>query len=335
MSSAKTVIRGTSKKNIRQAAEILRSGGIIVFPTETVYGLGADATNDEAVKKVFKIKGRPADNPLIAHVATLRQAKSLTKDFPETALKLANRFWPGPLTLVLEKNGIVSNFATCGLQTLAIRVPDNKTALELIGSAKIPVVAPSANLSGKPSPTSVSHVVEDMGGTVDMILDGGDTSYGIESTIVDLTSGAPKILRLGSISKRDIEKVIGTIGVSGTEHGAPKAPGMKYTHYSPDAEVVLIKEPDALEKIQHLYLAYTQNKEVAVMTFSEFEASFANLKTITVSSIKDPAKYMHDLYRTFRQLDKEVGVILVHEVPETEEWAAIADKLAKAADRTV
>lgn len=318
---------------IRQAAGIIRSGGIVAFPTETVYGLGADATNNDAITRIFQIKGRPADNPLIAHVHSLAQAKSISLNFPDIAVKLAKSFWPGPLTLVVNKNQTVSSLATAGLSTIAVRMPANMIALELIKTAAVAIVAPSANLSGKPSPTNAAHVLQDIGGKVDMVIDGGDTELGIESTVVDVSTENTAILRLGSISKGQIEDIIGPIEVGGTGTQAPKAPGMKYTHYSPDAKVIIVREPGAIEKIKRLYADYAKaGKRVIIIAFSENSQDLTGLESYSISSAGDPKTYMRKFYGTLRDLDSKTDVILVIDVPEEDAWMAVRDKMLKASD---
>lgn len=319
---------------IDQAATIIKNGGIVAFPTETVYGLGADATNSEAIARIFEIKGRPPDNPLIAHVHSLDQARAIAKFIPQSAAeKLAESFWPGPLTLVLKKNAVVSDVATAGLDTLAVRMPSNRISLQLIERAAVPIVAPSANLSGLPSPTEAAHVAEDIGDMIDMIIDGGHTRYGIESTVVDVSTEKPVILRLGTIPQKDIEMVVGEVSVSGTSDGAPKAPGMKYTHYSPAAKVILVKQPGAIYKVHELYKdREAAGYSVEVMSFDDYEDDLKGLNRTPVSGLNDPETYMRKLYATLRELDKRADVILVIDVPEGASWMAVKDKLKKASN---
>lgn len=318
---------------IDQAAAIIKNGGIVAFPTETVYGLGADATSSKAIAKIFEIKGRPPDNPLIAHVHSLEQARAITKFMPQLAEKLAQSFWPGPLTLVLKKNAIVSDVATAGLETLAVRVPSNRIALQLIKRAAVPIVAPSANLSGLPSPTEAAHVAEDVGDMIDMIIDGGHTRYGIESTVVDVSTEMPVILRLGTIPQEDIEMVVGEVSISGMSDEAPKAPGMKYTHYSPAAKVILVKQPGIIKKTHDLYKDNKRaGRKVAIMSFTDYAANLNGLDQIALSSLNDPETYMRKLYATLRKLDKRADVILVIDVPEEASWMAVKDKLKKASN---
>ncbi|NLP30200.1 MAG: threonylcarbamoyl-AMP synthase, partial [Clostridiales bacterium] len=241
-------LNNDSLKKIDEVAMILRNGGVVAFPTETVYGLGADALNHKAVSKIFKAKGRPSDNPLIVHISDIEQCYSLTNSFTETIKKLAERFWPGPLTIIVPKSNIVPDITTGGLDTVAIRMPDHPVALELIRRSGCPVAAPSANLSGRPSPTKGEHVMEDMFGKIDAIIKSGDCKVGIESTILDLTEDAPSILRPGILTPEELSNAIGQVvkidpAINNVvdDNFVPKAPGMKYAHYAPNAEMIIFQ----------------------------------------------------------------------------------------------
>jgi L-threonylcarbamoyladenylate synthase len=242
-----TIIANADDKNtIKKAADILRNQGLVAFPTETVYGLGADALNADAAAKIYAAKGRPSDNPLIVHIADTSAVYELAEDVPENAHMLMEAFWPGPLTIILPKKDVVPDGTTGGLKTVAIRMPSHPAALELICESGIYIAAPSANTSGRPSPTKAEHVVEDMSGKIDMIIDGGEVGIGIESTIVDLTSDVPAILRPGYITKSMIENIIGPVIIdpaiiNPTPDMRPKAPGMKYTHYAPKGELTVVE----------------------------------------------------------------------------------------------
>ncbi|MDI6869750.1 MAG: L-threonylcarbamoyladenylate synthase [Bacillota bacterium] len=230
---------------LREAGEVLRGGGLVAFPTETVYGLGADALNPAAVRRIFAAKGRPGDNPLIIHVADRESLAGLVKEVPEAARALMDRFWPGPLTLVLPKAELVPDEVTAGLATVAVRMPNHRVALGLIAAAGVPVAAPSANRSGRPSPTTAAHVWEDLGGRVEFILDAGPTGVGVESTVVDLTGPRPVVLRPGGLALEDLRQVAGEVTVDpallGREVDRPRSPGLKYTHYAPKAPLTLIE----------------------------------------------------------------------------------------------
>ncbi|MER2064495.1 MAG: L-threonylcarbamoyladenylate synthase, partial [Alkalibacterium sp.] len=223
--------------NLDEAAQYLRNGEVVAFPTETVYGLGADATNDEAVKKIFKAKGRPSDNPLIIHISSLAQLEDYVESIPDVAKTVISHFWPGPCTLVLNKKGPIAPSVTGDLETIGVRMPDHPVALELIEKAGIPLAAPSANSSGKPSPTTALHVKRDLEGNIKAIVDGGATGVGLESTVLDLTDpNKPTILRPGGVTIEDLESILGTVWLDthlSDETAAPKSPGMKYKHYSP------------------------------------------------------------------------------------------------------
>lgn len=233
-------------KNYLQAVDLLNKGEVVAFPTETVYGLGAVATNDEAVKKIFAAKGRPSDNPLIVHIGSTEELTHYIEELPEVAKKCIDAFWPGPLTIVMKaKKNVLAPSVTAGLQTVGMRMPDHPVALELLRTLQKPLAAPSANRSGKPSPTRAAHVAEDLDGIIPCILDGGTTGIGLESTVLDVTLAQPVILRPGGITKEMLEVVIGPVlqpnYVEQKIESTPKAPGMKYTHYAPNAPVYLIQ----------------------------------------------------------------------------------------------
>ena len=238
-----------SKENIDEAAEILRRGGLVAFPTETVYGLGGDGLDPEAARKIYAAKGRPSDNPLILHVAKIEEVLPLVDSIPEKARLLMESFWPGPLTLIMKKSPLVPLESTGGLQTVAIRCPDNALTLSLIEKAGIPVAGPSANLSGHPSPTEVAHVYHDLAGRIEGILDDGAVGIGVESTILDMSTDRPTLLRPGAITLEDLEEVLSEkpevdptlLGKKMEDGFIPKAPGMKYRHYAPRAEMILFR----------------------------------------------------------------------------------------------
>lgn len=229
------------KLTIKEAAELLLDDEAIAMPTETVYGLAADARSDGAVHKIFEAKGRPTDNPLIVHIGDVDQVEQLATDVSQKAYLLMDRFWPGPLTIILPSAGMVSELVTAGLTTVGLRMPSHPVALELLRTAGIPLAAPSANRSGKPSPTRAQHVIHDMAGRILGVVDGGICDVGLESTVIDMTLETPVILRPGGISKAQIESVIGAVNISNEQSEQPKSPGMKYAHYAPNATVYLVK----------------------------------------------------------------------------------------------
>ncbi|UOX69862.1 L-threonylcarbamoyladenylate synthase [Enterocloster bolteae] len=234
-------------EELKEAAGILRSGGLVAFPTETVYGLGGNALDEDAARKIYAAKGRPSDNPLIAHVSCVEEVEPLVKEIPEAGRKLMEAFWPGPLTMIFPKSEKVPYGTTGGLDTVAIRMPDDLVANRLIALAGVPVAAPSANTSGRPSPTTADHVWQDMNGRIDMIIDGGPVGIGVESTIVDVSSAVPAVLRPGAITMEMLEEVLGEVSVDPAILGPlsadvrPKAPGMKYKHYAPKADLTLVE----------------------------------------------------------------------------------------------
>ena len=329
---------------IKEAADIINNGGIVVFPTETVYGIGADALNDEAVDKIFKAKGRPQDNPLIVHIAKLEELYDLALDVPENAILLAEKYWPGPLTMVLYKKDILSDKITAGLSTAAIRFPEDKIALALIKESKKPIAAPSANTSGKPSPTEASHVIEDLMGKVDMIIDGGSTCIGIESSVVDMTSEIPMILRPGGVTKEDIVKVVGECDydpaiIKSNEKIVPKSPGQKYRHYSPKAKVILYKgkEENIARKINSDYEQFqSEGYKVGIMSTVQTEKYYAGKTTICCGDRTKPITISSKLFKDLRDFDHMgMDIILAEAVDEQELGKAIMNRLGKASNKTI
>jgi L-threonylcarbamoyladenylate synthase len=318
-----------SPSAITDAAQVLRSGGLVAFPTETVYGLGADAFNERAVGSLFEAKGRPMDNPLIVHIADFFQAVELAADVPPLARELAAYFWPGPLTLVLSHNGKIPPVVTAGLPTVAVRMPDHKVALDLIRECGGGIVGPSANTSGKPSPTRAEHVLDDLNGKIDIILDAGPTKKGIESTIVDVTVDPPVILRLGSLPQSVIEDHIGKILLTEDDSFLRRAPGTRYRHYSPRAEVVLLNEADAatLETLIESELA--AGKRVGCLLHSLEHAEGKNLRVIRLNGIEAISRMLYD---AFRRLDEwQSNIIIVESTDDPELGPTVMDRLRRAA----
>ncbi|TWT27643.1 L-threonylcarbamoyladenylate synthase [Planomicrobium sp. CPCC 101110] len=311
------------EKSYSQAVEMLRSGEVVAFPTETVYGLGAVATDLEAVDKIFKAKGRPSDNPLIVHVDSKETAMEYVVNITQKAEKCMDAFWPGALTLILTaKPDTFAANVTAGLDTVGIRVPDHPVALELLKQLKKPVAAPSANTSGKPSPTLAEHVFHDMNSKIPLVLDGGATAIGIESTVLDMTCEPPCILRPGQVTKEQIEEVIGMVRLSSDIKGnAPKSPGMKYTHYAPEAPVYLIEEDARLIEmaIDHVH---NEGKKVAVLSHHDFpNADF------------DFPLSAETLYSSLRKCDMiDVNIILAAVSSDKQKDIAVLNRLEKAAD---
>ncbi|WP_297420218.1 L-threonylcarbamoyladenylate synthase [Thermococcus sp.] len=323
---------GLDEMKISVAAKLILDGKLVAFPTETVYGLGADALNGEAVKRIFEAKGRPADNPLIIHIADFSDLKILAREIPKEAKLLAEKFWPGPLTMVLPRREEVPHVTTGGLDTVAVRMPAHPIALALIRASTM-IAAPSANISGKPSPTLAEHVVDDFYGRIEAIIDGGETKVGVESTVLDLTSERPTLLRPGGLPLEDIERVIGEVEIHPAVRGklvnVAKAPGMKYKHYSPNAQVVVVEGPRERVRagIAELVEQYhSKGLHVGVMATEETEADeFFYLGNTT-------EEVARNIFRALRELDKRgVDVIIAEGIEERGLGLAVMNRLRKAA----
>lgn len=330
---------------IKTAADIIAGGGLVAFPTETVYGLGGDAFDVNASARIYEAKGRPSDNPLIVHIAALEDLYSLTDNVPEKALALAKEFWPGPLTMIVDKKSCVPDTVTGGLSTVAVRLPSHKVARDLIKASGTFIAAPSANLSGRPSPTRAEHVIEDLSGRVDMIIDGGDIEIGLESTIVDLTEDVPVILRPGYITMEMIEDVIGDVRLdkalmTGVSDGvAPKAPGMKYRHYAPKAELTIIEgERDKVINRINSFVeeGRRRNRKVGVMLTTEtYDMVDADVK-ISLGSGDSNEEIARNLFATLREFDETgVDVIYSEGFGDNGLGQAVMNRLLKAAGHRV
>lgn len=318
---------------IKECAEAINTGKTVVFPTETVYGLGSNALDAQAVKKIFEAKGRPTDNPLIVHIAYPVQVDELAKDISPKAKKLMDRFWPGPLTLLLWKKSAVPDVVTAGLPKVGIRMPSNPIAHALLKEADTPIAAPSANLSGKISPTHADDVIDDLYDRVDIIIDGGDSKEGIESTVIDMTAEVPLLLRPGTVTQEQIEKVIGPIQLHPSLFSvyyvdAPASPGMKYRHYSPRKELVLVSS-----KKLPLFLKQNSKKRIAVVTTVTDKKCHSALHVHLGKNKKVIAK---KIFRTLRKLDKEdIDFIVVESIDEKDIGLGIMNRLKKGASRIV
>ena len=327
------------EEQLEEAARLLAENELVAFPTETVYGLGANAKQDEAVSKIYKAKGRPSDNPLIVHVSNQKQLGQFVAEIPEVARKLMDAFWPGPLTFVLKsKEGALSSVATAGLDTVAVRMPDHPVALALIEASGLPIAAPSANLSGKPSPTSAKHVADDLTGRIAGIVDGGATGIGVESTVLDCTEPIPVILRPGGITKEEIEEVAGKVREDAALHhdnAEPKSPGMKYTHYSPEAPFVLVEgTPGFLQSL--VDKERKAGKKVGVMATSETSGTYEADVVLTCGQRSDMATVAAKLYEALRQFDENsVDVIFGEVFPRRGLGDAVMNRLMKAAGQQV
>jgi L-threonylcarbamoyladenylate synthase len=328
----KVSARAPQKRLILTAAEALRRGGLVAFPTETVYGLGADAFNADAVRQIFVAKGRPLDNPIIVHIASVADLKALASNVPEVAGKLIERFWPGPLTLILKKAPGVPDDVTGGLDTVAVRMPQNKIALALIKALGHPIAAPSANLSGRPSGTTARHVLQDFAGKIDMILDGGPVAVGVESTVLDLSRKPPAILRPGAITQEDLEPLVGRVVMGRGAEGKKRSPGTRYRHYSPRARVTLVELGDekAIAELAKQYAA--AGKKVAVVA-RHFTSSGRERPIVRIMP-QELEEYARQIFAVLRELDElAVDEIIVEKTEEKGIGVAILDRLKRAAAR--
>lgn len=326
------------REAIAEAAEVIRAGGLVAFPTETVYGLGADALNERAVRRIFEVKGRPPDNPIIVHVADKDSIYLLAAEVPPAAEELISRFWPGPLTLVLKRTELVPPITCGGLETVAVRMPAHRVALDLIRESGVPIAAPSANLSGSPSPTTAEHVLRDLGGRIEMVLDGGPTEIGVESTVIDLTVDPPELLRPGGVPVEEIEGVLGRVSVTeaarglGSFSGRPRSPGMKYRHYAPRCRVVLVEgDPVSVRrKVAELVAELTsQGKRVGVLALDG--AEYPGAEVIDLGPRSDLRRVARSLFTSIRELDERgVDVIVAEGVEERGLGLAIMNRLRKA-----
>ena len=327
---------------LEEAVRIIRNGGLVAFPTETVYGLGGDAENPEASEKIYAAKGRPSDNPLIVHIWDFSQLEEIVSSVPENARKLADAFWPGPLTMILPKNDRIPLTTTGGLNTVAIRMPSHPVARRFLELSNIKIAAPSANTSGRPSPTTAQHVAEDLDGKIDCIIDGGVVDIGLESTIVDLSEGLPTILRPGYINKEMLEKVVGHVeidpgilDINAEKKVKPKAPGMRYKHYAPKGDLTIVagQEDKVVEEINRLVAEDKANGySVGVIATEESRDKYVCDTILTIGARKDEYSIAHNLYGILREFD-ELGIQKMYtedfETPKIGQ--AIMNRLLKAA----
>lgn len=316
----------SDENQIESAANLLRSGGLVAFPTETVYGLGADASNKEAVKRIFKVKGRPADHPVIVHLPSVDVLADWARDVPEEVYKLAEAFWPGPLTFVLKRSDRVPDGVTGGQDTVGVRVPGHPLALKLLHAFGGGIAAPSANRFGRISPTTAVHVRTELGNSVDMILDGGPCDVGLESTILDMSGSSPHLLRPGRISPFQLAEVLGEEPLM--EMGdAPRAPGTLESHYAPTTPVVIAESLTD-------YLGENTEKKLAVLARSQQPAWLESERWRVLPG--EPEGYAQQLYAGLRELDEaECDEIVVEAVPNIPEWLAVRDRLKRAATKEV
>ena len=349
-----------SKKDIEEAARVLKAGGLVAFPTETVYGLGGNGLSRDAARKIYAAKGRPSDNPLILHVSKIEEVNPLVESIPEKAKLLMESFWPGPLTLILKKSEIVPRESTGGLDTVALRCPDNALSLALIEKAGFPIAGPSANLSGSPSPTEASHVYHDLAGRIEGILDDGAVGIGVESTILDMSGDVPTLLRPGAITLEDLTEVLGEkpevdptlVGKKMEDGFIPKAPGMKYRHYAPKAEMILfcaVEEKGSEDKISKRIAEYLEEEglkfleeQIAILCAEESKHLYKDLVKKKDISLKilgrrnEPLSMTHNLFRILRECDEEgIGLILSEGYSEEGIGFALMNRMKKAAGQKI
>lgn len=326
---------------IQTAAQIIRKGGLVAFPTETVYGLGADALNPDAVLALFEAKKRPLDNPPIVHVASITEIYKLVEEVPSKAEALMKEFWPGPLTLIFKRSNIVPQVTVAGLDTIAIRMPKHKVALELIKQSRRPIAAPSANLAGKPSPTTAQHVYEDLNGRIDVILDGGATNIGVESTVVDLSVDPPMLLRPGGTPFEALKKVLGDMKLHAFVQAEQelslqeiRSPGMKHKHYAPKAQVILVEGnvPAVIAKVKELSESYKlKNAKVGILATDETQLAYKADVVKSLGSRSNLATVAQNLFRLLREVDAEkVDVIIAEGVSSEGLGLAVMNRLRKA-----
>ena len=329
---------------IRQAGQIIREGGLVAFPTETVYGLGGDALNPTSSQKIYEAKGRPSDNPLIVHIARLEDLDRIAADVPQAAIKLAGKFWPGPLTMIFKKRPEVPRETTGGLDTVAVRFPSHPVAAKFIEASGGFVAAPSANISGKPSPTTGEHVLEDMDKRIDMIIDSGPCDIGLESTIIDLTSGVPVILRPGYVNEVMITETIGQVELDPAVFGtsltgaAPRAPGMKYRHYAPKGEITIVSgERQKVVDFIKRRIASGEKKRVGVICCSQDAGCFPDADYVgDIGSLSDEKEIASRLYDILRRCDEEnIELIFSEEFNTPVLGLAIMNRLIKAAGHKI
>ncbi len=325
---------------ISKAGEIIKNGGLVSFPTETVYGLGANGLDERAVEKIFLAKGRPQDNPLILHIASEEELEDLVEEIPAKARLCMEKFWPGPLTMIFKRSKLVPDIITAGLDTVAIRMPSDEIALELIKKAKRPIAAPSANTSGRPSPTAADHVFKDLEGKLEMILDGGRTGIGLESTVLDLTDGLGTILRPGGITQEDLMEVLGDVRIDRSiidfnENIIPKSPGQKYKHYAPNSDMYIFKGDldRVVEEIKRrTSSALELGKKVGIMCTDETRSLYPEGLVYSMGNRVDENSIAHNLFYILRDMDRlGVDIIFAETVDFSSLGLAIMNRMIKAA----
>ncbi len=328
----KTELVTPSAEVFERAGEILRGGGLVAFPTETVYGLGGNALDPDAGRKIFAAKGRPSDNPLIVHISSPEEAENIAYT-NEAYYKLAKAFMPGPLTIVLPKKDIVPDSVTGGIKTVAVRCPEHEVARDLIRAAGVPVAAPSANLSGSPSPTTADYVMRDMDGRIEMIIDGGQSRIGVESTVVSLTGDICTVLRPGEIIPREIYNVLGEVTVAeavkvpSAAGDNPESPGMKYKHYAPETPLVLLEG----EREDVIAFVNREKRKTAVLSYSEDAEEYKNAYVIDIGKKEDPHSQMYNLFKALRDVETaEADIIYANLPPDSDDFLALYNRMIRA-----
>ncbi len=326
---------------LKYAAAVIREGGLVAFPTETVYGLGANAFSEAAVNRIYEAKGRPPDNPLIVHISSTESLADVASHIPECASRLMARFWPGPLTLIFKKSALIPGVTTAGLDTVAVRMPSHPVALALIGEARLPIAAPSANLSGRPSPTLAQHVIDDLYGKVELIIDSGPCLVGLESTVLDITTNPPVILRPGGVVPSQLEEVLGQVAIGqafmpgAQNQDKPRSPGMKYRHYSPRAKVLVVQ--GSLDRVvDYINRAAAENIKkgvsVGILATEQTRTSYLAGEVIPAGDRDKPETIASHLFQCLREFDRiGVGLILAEAVENSGIGLAVMNRMAKAA----
>ena len=326
-------------KEVNEAGKILKNGGLVGIPTETVYGLAANALDGAAVAKIFAAKGRPQDNPLIVHISRLSQLDDLVAFVPPVVYDLADVFWPGPLTIIMEKSGIIPDEVSAGLSTVAIRMPSHPLARKIIDAAGVPLAAPSANTSGKPSPTTADHVMHDMNGKIDAVLDGGPCGVGVESTVITLCTRKPRILRPGRVTPKELEDVLGEVEIDDAVLGRLKdgetaaSPGMKYKHYSPNADVVVVDaDKENFKRFVNEAAAKNGVSKTAALVFDGEDSGFV-CKTLSFGEKDDDCAHAHKLFAALRECDDSgFSSVYVHCPSYDGVGLAVMNRLLRAAE---
>lgn len=315
----KTEVLKASEESIKKAAEIIKSGGVVGVPTETVYGLGANALDEDAVGRIFEAKGRPKDNPMIVHVSCMEEVEPLVKKIPEKAKLLAEKFWPGPLTIIMEKSDKVPSVTSGNLDTVAVRMPSHEVMRKIIKESGCPIAAPSANLSGSPSPTNAKYVFDDMDGKISLIIDGGESNVGLESTVITLVGEKPRLLRPGGVTPEQLEEVLGEIEIDKAvrakleENQTAASPGMKYKHYAPKTKVVIVKA-DSEKYVEYIS---EQKEKIAALCFED-EAEKISVPCVTYGHSNDSSSQAKRLFDALRELDEINAEIAFAHCPSDE-----------------